>query len=328
MRITKDKVKKILVVRNDRFGEFLLNIPALAALKKYFSLAKITLIVRPEVEELAKRIPSVDDILVWDSLIRHCFLEKIRLLKEIMLRKFDLAIMLNPSKEFNIITYLSGIPLRLGYDRKGGFMLNYKIEDKKSQGSKHEVDYNLELIKVIGIDFDSSDISFPLEIRKEDFPDLRLAELGLDSGNFIVMHPWASNRDKEWPITNYRELFVKLSCDFGLKCVLVGGKEEVKRAEEFRKDLPLIDVTAKTTLIELAGLLKRSKLLVTNDSGPMHLAVAVGTPVAAIFRKSPASVSAKRWGPIGRSSIVIENDSILNIKVSEVLDGIKKILKP
>ena len=88
----------------------------------------------------------------------------------------------------------------------------------------------------------------------------------------------------------------------------------------------MINLTGKTSLIELAGLLKRSRLLVTVDSGPMHLAAAVGTPVVAIFRKNPPAVSAVRWGPVGAQHIIIENDSIENVNLNEVLNAIRKAL--
>ena len=71
-------------------------------------------------------------------------------------------------------------------------------------------------------------------------------------------------------------------------------------------------------------MLKRSRLLVTVDSGPMHLSAALGRPVVAIFRKNPPGVSARRWGPVGDKHIIIENDRIENIKVDEVLNGVRK----
>jgi len=144
-------INRILLVRNDRFGEFLLNIPVAVVLKKIFPSSEITLVVKPQVEGLARRIPVADKVLLWDSLIVHTIRQKLCFLGNIKSRKFDLTLILNPSKEFNIYAYLSGIPLRAGYDRKLGFLLNCKVEDKKYEGLRHEVDYNLDLLRVIGI---------------------------------------------------------------------------------------------------------------------------------------------------------------------------------
>lgn len=323
----KKNVRKILVIRNDRFGEFLLNIPVIVALKRAFSLSKIVLIVNPSVEQLARRIFVVDELLGWDSSINKNLQERFAFLREIRKREFDMAVILNPSKEFNIISYLAGIPVRLGYDRKWGFLLNYRIKDKKSEGLKHELYYNLELIKEIGVDFDNADISFPLEIEDEDFPNSKMQEIGIERNNFIAVHPWASNPEKEWPLNKFRELALRLCSELGYKIVVIGGLRERERAEEFSSGLPVINLTAKTSLVELAGLFKKGKLLISNDSGPMHLAAVLGIPTVAIFRKTPLSISARRWGPVGQGNIVIENDDISSIKVDEVLDGIKKILR-
>ena len=347
----------------------MLNIPAFEALKQNYPGAALTLAVAPYVQELAKRITFADEVITWENR-KHSLSEILNFSKELKAGKYALCVIFNPSKEFNIISFLSGIPIRAGYNRKWGFLLNRKITDKKSEGSKHEVEYNLELMKAIGIKTEllnnvslrgrtarrsrsrtdeaiaveiaslplvaRNDISkyyscgyirFPLEIKNEDFSDARMGELGISNGSFIVMHPWASNKEKEWPLSKFKELAVNLTRALGLKIVLIGGREEIPRSGEFCQDLTVIDLTGKTNLVELAALLKRSKLLVTNDSGPMHLAGIVGAPVAAIFRKSPHSIGARRWGPVGNNHAVIENDIIAAITVDEVLDGIKTILK-
>src|SRR3989338_4489161 len=287
------QIKSILAFRNDRFGEFLLTIPAFWKLKQSYPDARINLVVNKDVLPLARRIPFVDRLIVWENR-KHTFGEALKFSKELRRGRYDLSVIFNPSKEFNIVSFLAGIPIRAGYDRKWGFLLNRKIKDSKEQGLRHEVDYNLELLKTIGIKVDPSDISLPLEtIKNEDFADERLTELGISDNNFIAIHPYSSNPEKELAADKFRQLCARLSheaaygCGYGESIVLIGGQEEAIRAGEFSQGLPVINLTGKTSLIELAGLLKRSRLLVTVDSGPMHLAAAVGTPVVAIFRKNP-----------------------------------------
>ena len=337
-------ISRILAVRNDRFGEFLLTVPALYELKQVFPKARLTLVVSSYVRTLAGRLAFVDEVIVWEKK-KHTFAGFLRLAKEYKGRHYDLCVIFNPCKAFNIISFLAGIPLRVGYNRKWGFLLNRKIEDRKFEGLKHEVEYNLELLKTIGITpkllnnaslrvrSEATDEAVLMEIREEDFSDSKLSELGLSKGEFAVIHPWSSNKEKEWPQDRFKELVVKIADNLGLKCAVIGGSEEVSRAIEFCRDLPaclssrqMVNLAGKTSLIESAALLKKSKLLITNDSGPMHLAAAAGTPVAAIFRKSPPAVNSRRWGPVGNNHVVIENDIISNITVAEVLDGIKKIL--
>jgi len=328
-------IKNILAFRNDRFGEFLLTIPALRALKQAYPEAKLDLVVDKNVLPIAERIPFINRPIVWENR-KHRLGEILKFSQELKRGCYDLSVAFNPSQEFNMISFLSGVPIRAGYDRKWGFLLNRKTKDIKELGLKHEVDYNLELLKAVsnlhlrGAVFCSSEVydlgnnGFPLEIRQSDFPDNRLAELGISDNNFIAIHPWSSNPEKEIEVDRFRDICARLSRETTYKIVLIGGPEEALRSGELCRGLPVIDLTGKTTLLEVAGLLKRSRLLVTVDSGPMHLAAVLGKPVVAIFRKSPPAVRAKRWGPVGDTHIIIENDSIENIKVDEVLDGIKK----
>lgn len=332
-------ISKILAIRNDRFGEFLLNIPAFRELKQNYPDAKLTLVVDAPVQQLAGRITCIDEVIVWGG-GKHTLVEIIKFASLLKEKKYNLCVIFNPRKESHIISFLAGIPLRAGYDRKWGFLLNCKIEDKKSEGLKHEVEYNLDLVRAIGVNTSSLQGSLPqaddrsppyrqagqLEIKVDDFPDSRLRALGIKDRDFIAVHPWASNRKKEWPADKFRELVKRINSDLGVSVVLIGGQEERQRAEEFRSDLNVVDITGKTTLIESAGLLKMAKLLVTNDSGPMHLAAAAGTPVIAIFRNNPPGVSAIRWGPAGNNHIVIDNSDIAAIEVKEVLDAVSKIL--
>ena len=280
----------------------------------------MTLAVDSCVYELAKRLPFVDELLIWENR-RHSLWEILKFSAELKEKKYDACLIFNPSKEFNLISWLAGIPLRAGYDRKRAFLLNRRIEDKKSEGLKHEVDYNLELLETIGIT--KSLYDFSLDIKDSDFPDARMSEIGLSGNDFIAVHPWASNKQKEWPAHKFQESCRRLAPESEL--VVIGGKEERERSVEFCRGLKVIDLTGQTTLLELGGLLKRAKLLLTNDSGPMHLAAILDIPVAAIFRKSPPGVSVKRWGPVGKRNIVIENDNIADISVDEVMNEIKKL---
>lgn len=306
----------------------MLTIPAFWMLKQNYPKAKINLVVDRNVRQLAQRIPFLDRLMVWENR-KHRLGEILKFSQELKRGHYDLSVIFNPSQELNIISFQAGIPIRAGYDRKWGFLLSHKIKDTKEQGLKHEVDYNLELLKTIGIEVNPSVAPFPLEIKNEDFADDRLTELGISDNNFIAIHPWSSNPEKELKQDKFRQLCARLSREavygFGY-IVLIGGQEEAIRSGGFCAGLPVIDLTGKTTLLELAGLLKRSRLLVTVDSGPMHLAAVLETPVVAIFRKNPPAVSAGRWGPVGDKHIIIENDSIENVNVDEVLNGIGKAL--
>ena len=103
------KINSILAVRNDRFGEFLLNIPAFQGLKAEYPVARLTLAVDNCVYELAKRLPFVDELLIWENR-RHSLSEILKFSRELKKKKYDACLIFNPSKEFNLVSWLAGIP--------------------------------------------------------------------------------------------------------------------------------------------------------------------------------------------------------------------------
>ena len=315
-------IKNILAVRNDRFGEFLLNIPAFRALKKSYAGAKLTLLVNPYVQELARCIDFVDEVIAWEN-TRHKFSQIYRFSRDLKARDFDLCVIFNPSKELNIISFLAGIPIRVGYNRKWAFLLTKKTEDKKYLGQKHEIEYNLELLNLIGIQ--SEDKTLSLKIDDGIIEGL----FGIENrGDLLALHPWTSDPVKQWPIQNFRKLAQRLVKELNKKAIIIGGKEELDKSVEYFSDLgtDATNITGKTTLTQLAAVLKKCKLLISGDSGPVHLASCVGTPVIAIFRSDITAKSAKRWGPWGKGHSIIEKPELADITVDEVLDKVREVI--
>jgi len=318
-------IKNILVLRNDRFGEFLLIIPTLRALKETFTNAKLIAVVNPYVKELAECVPFIDEIITWDRQ-RQALIEKLRLIKLLRGKNIDMALMLNPSKEFNISSWLAGIPIRAGYDRKWGFLLTHKIKDKKYLGQKHEIAYNLELAGIVGAKTEDKTLS--LSIEKGIINTLPQAHLFENCANLVALNPWTSDPIKQWPISNFRELALKLIKKLDLKVVIIGSAEESSKSREFFDNHNnLFNLTGKTTLRQLAAVLSKCKLLISCDSGPVHLAGCVGIPVIAIFRNDLPGKTALRWGPVSDESVVIERRSLNDITVEEVFLKSEDILK-
>ncbi|MFA6350647.1 MAG: glycosyltransferase family 9 protein [Candidatus Omnitrophota bacterium] len=312
----KYDLKNILIVRNDRFGEFLLIIPALRAIKEAYPQVKITAVVNPQLKELAKCVEFIDELILWPS-IAHSPVQKLRLLKLLKKAHFDAAIMFNPSKEFNFVTFFSGIPVRVGYDRKAAALLTHKVKDLKHLGLKHEIDYNLELVSLINAV--TNDRSLALNLKGCLFKD----------NADIVLHPWTSDPVKQWPIDNFVELAKRISSELARNVIIVGGPEEIDRNNRYFTDLAqgIRNLTGKTSLIQLACLLSQAKLLVSGDSGPVHLAGCVGLPILALFRSDIPGKNPQRWGPVGENSLVIAKPDLGSISVEEVIQNIKAILE-
>jgi len=316
----------ILVFRNDRFGEFLLNIPAIRALKVSNPGSRLTLVVDPYVVALARCIEGVDEVIGWKN-TKHGLGEVLKFSGRLKRKKFDLCMVLNPSKESHIISFFAAIPVRLGYNRKWGFLLNRKAKDKKALSHKHEVEHNLDLVSLVGAT--TKDLSLSLSLNN-DIIISYIKGLGLGNReNLVAVHPWTSDPVKQWHPDRFRSLVEKLISELKLNVVIVGGKEEAARSWDLFSGFgkSLIDLSAKTDLVQLAAVLKSCRLLISGDSGPVHLACCVNTPVLALFRNDLPGKTSKRWGPWAANCAVIEKPGLDNISVEEVFDKVKEMLR-
>lgn len=314
-------IKKVLVVRNDRFGEFLLIIPALRALKQAFEDCRLTVIVGPQVTELARCVPCIDEVITWQN-TGHTLSQRVRLWREIRKSRFDASVIFNPTKEFHALTFFAGIPVRAGYDRKYGFLLSHRVADSRHLAQKHEIDYNLELAGLLGAR--PGDKSMPLTLNDAIISSLISPSGELLPERFVAVHPFTSDPVKQWPYERFGELVSRIRRVCGLRVVVVGAPEEGARQKDFGQEG--IDFVGKTTLPQLAVLLKRSACLVSCDSGPVHLASCVKTPSVVLFRNDLPGKTARRWGPVSPGSAVIEKANLADITVDEVVERVTELV--
>lgn len=307
----RERVHKILVVRTDRMGDALLNIPAIRALKQSFR-SFVVLLAAPAAKQLLEGMPEIDQILPFnEAQWNRDIFTRLRFLRQAHKEKFDLAVILNPTKGFHILTYLAGIPRRLGYARKWGFLLTHKIEDKKYLGQKHEVEYNLDLVRSVGADTANLDISIKVSEQDKQFVKDLLLKYGIkDSDLIIAIHPHSSNPAKCWPRGNFSSVADKLYLRLKAKTVIVGASEGKNAAIKLvsQAKYPLIDLSGELTLKQLAAFFQKCALLISNDSGPVHIAAASATPTVVLFGRNIPGVGPKRWRPWGNGHIVLHRD--------------------
>ncbi|RKY38543.1 MAG: hypothetical protein DRP75_04300 [Candidatus Omnitrophota bacterium] len=304
----KDKVKpkKIVVFRTDRLGDVLLSIPAIRALSERFPSSKISVVLQPSYTSLLEGSSEVDEIIPY----RKTFKENLDLILKLRRERYDLAVILNPKKRTHIIAFLSGIPYRVGYRRKWGFLLNYKIEDKKYEGKKHEIEYNLDIVRSLGAD--TKDKSLRIKIKEEDerFIDFLLRESKIEKKRLVAMHPTSSCPSKRWPIERFAEVGRRLeSICPQVQIVLIGGEEEKELREKIERLFSpfALNLIGKLHLGQLSALFKRCSLLISTDSGPVHLATAVGLGCVVIFGRNLPGLSPVRWGPRGEKDLVLHH---------------------
>ncbi len=301
-----------MISRTDRIGDVLLSTPVIKALRTNFPQSYIAMMVRPYARDIVLGNPYLDEIIIYDKYgAQRRFLDSIKFALALRKKKFDLALILHPTNRAHLLAFLAGINQRIGFKKKMGFLLTDSIEHKKQQGQKHELEYTLDIVRLLGIEPQDKDLFMPIRKDSEIYIEEFLAKQAVQKGEkMIAVHPAASCPSKIWPVDRFAYVADRLFAEFKLKTVIIAGPDDVDIGRGLLRQLhcPYIDATGRTTVSQLASLLRRCSLLVSNDSGPVHLATAVGLPVVAIFGRSQPGLGPWRWGPTGKNDIVLHKD--------------------
>ncbi len=294
-----DNVKNILLVRIDRIGDVILSLPMLPLLRRRYPNASISVLMRQYTRELVDQNPCVDEVLIYEreDSVRSLW----AILKEIRRRRFDLAIIPYPRFRPALLLFLAGVRLRVGSGyRWYSFLFNRRVFEHRKDAKRHEVEYNLNLLRAIGIEAEGDpEFEFSIPPSAYDAVDALLASNGVSGDEkFIILHPGSGGSSRDWSAQNFSELGTEAQRALGIKVVVTGGRGEellVRNVVDGMSGSP-VAIVGKLSLTELGALIQRAKVFVSNSTGPMHLAAVVGTPVIAFF-PPVVQCSPVRWGP-------------------------------
>jgi len=282
-------VKRIIIRATNWVGDAILTTPAVRAVRKDFPDAEITMLAKPWVAPVFYNSPHVDHVFRYEAEGRHRgWLGKARLVKALRKGKFDLAILFQNAFEAAMLTYLAGIPNRLGYDTdQRRFLLTHRIKMAPRLKQIHEIDYYLGILAAVGLKLDGRDLMLRLTERERSRAREILRKQHITRGDTLVgVSPGATfGSAKRWPPERYGALCDKIYESHGVRIIIFGGPGEEatgRRVSEAMKH-PTVNLCGKTTLRETAALIERCRLFVTNDSGLMHVAAALSVPLIAIF---------------------------------------------
>ena len=300
-----EQIDRILIVRTDRLGDVVLTTPSIKALRDHFPRAHITVLIAPGTRPLVEGNPHVDAVIVDDRKKDHRGLMGFfRLIRSIRHRHFDLAIVFHTKRRTNLLCFLAGIRHRLGYrNDKFGFLLNHSVKDERVKGTRHEAQYCLDLLKPLGIECEHLETFISIGVEASDWAGQLFQKEGLRSP-IATVHAGASDPSKQWPPEYFVEVIEHLAERHGCRIVLIGTADQRGVVSEIQKKtgLPFLDMTGRTSVTQLAALLQRCDILVSNDSGPVHLADAVQTPVVSIFTRNQPGINPERWRPLSSRS--------------------------
>ena len=296
--------QKILVRVPNWIGDAVMSIPALEALRARFPSADIALVAKPWVSELYEGHPAVDRQIVYDSLGEHQggegFRNFVGVLRE---ERFDAAILFQNAFHAAWMVWRARIPERIGYARDGRTpLLTDAVEVPPPSAYGHHAHYYVQLLfraGIIGKPEPVREVRLVLDPAEKAGAVKHLDSLGLRGPRFLVgLTPGASfGPAKRWLPERYADLADRLIGALHADVLIFGSDSDRPLAEEIARAMehtPAI-VAGETTLREFMALLSQCRLIVSNDSGPMHLAAALGLPVVAVF----GSTDERATGPIG-----------------------------
>lgn len=313
--------RRILVIRLDLIGDLVLSMVAVRVLKRTYPEAEIDLISVPASARVIEGDPDLAKIMGYDPNIwrrpqallkRKNWRELRALLKTLRGRDYDLAISLF-GKWAGVLAALSGAKRRLGFGRESfpGLMTDSVRGQHWTRGEKkHEVDYCLELAHAAGAKISPDDRYPALSVSESAHQEIQqlLAARGVLPGRpLIACHVSANNgQAKRWPVPYWATLLDLLMREEHAQIVLTGAPVDLPLIEKITSrmsEVPL-NLAGQTSLTQLAALLQQADLLISGDSGPMHMAAAVGTPLIAIHGPTDPALS----GPVSKQATILRSD--------------------
>jgi ADP-heptose:LPS heptosyltransferase len=288
-------VHRLLLIRLDNLGDVILATPAIHALRQALPGARLTLLASPVGAQVAELDPDLDDVIVYrapwmdpDSCLSQDPSRDYSIVAEIRRQGFDAAIIFTSYHQSSLpaayLCYLAGIPLRhaASIDGPGSLLTSrHRHVDRIS----HEVERNLDLVGGLGIPLEGDDLI--LGPPDEDVAWARGVVEGERRGRkpVVVIHPGCSCPSRTYPAEHFARAAWTLSSELDARLIWTGAADEVDLVEGIRAQLaePGLNLAGTTSLARLSAILAAGDVVVTNNTGPMHVAAAVGTPVVALF---------------------------------------------
>lgn len=316
-------VTRVLLVRTDRIGDVVLCTPAIQALAKARPRWSLSLLVRGPIESLVSGL---------DSLKRVWNLDEIRgfwhLVRKLRAADFQAVLFFRFDFRVAVACWWAGVPMRLGPISNvwSRVFLNFGMRQRRSRVEKHEADYNVDLLKILGVHAEPEPARVQVPAPELEWGQRFCAENGLKE--FLVVHPGMGGSAENWPLQNYRILVERLLAEGRTVVLSVGPQDEAVRSEfkDLRSATGLVFADG-LTLPQLGFLLAQASCVVAPSTGPLHLAAALGVPVVGLYPSGPAVETSRRWGPRGPhlGSKVLSPDAGRSLSSLTVEQSLEKI---
>ena len=299
------KYKNILIVRTDRIGDVVLSLPLIHVLRSNFPTARISFLVRSYTKEIVEGHPDLDEVVLYDEEgTNKSFLT---MASELRRSHFDLAIVAFPRFRIALLLFFARVITRVGSGyRWYSFLFTERVYEHRKTAEKHEYEFNLSLVRQLGCVVGQDDT--PRMNVRESAGKVALEErkrIGIvPKDTVVVLHPGSGGSARDWSAANFRSLAATLA-GFGWKVVVTGARGEERLVDQVAGGSSgrIVTSVGRLSLSPLAAFLQMADLFVSNSTGPLHIAAAVGTPVIGFYPPIVAC-SPQRWGPVTKKKAV------------------------
>ena len=337
--------KNILIVRTDRIGDVVLSLPMAEIVKSKYPDCKVTYFIRHYTRALLDGNSSIDEVIIADESEGKILFKGN--LKKIKLKNFDTCIVVNPTLRISLILFLAGIKNRIGTGyRWYSVLFNNKVFEHRKYGDKHELEYNINLLSKLDVEAKdvSKEIKFHLQIDDDStrkINSILYQRAFKDENKIIIVHPGSGGSSVDLPKEKLIELTRMLSSLENVSIIITGSKSEYELCKEFEISDSVINLSGQLDLSLLKALINKANIFISNSTGPMHIAAALGVHVIGFFPKILAC-SQKRWGPYTeKKTIFVPNvdcsdctreqceklNCMNSIDIGRVFDETKTVLK-
>jgi ADP-heptose:LPS heptosyltransferase len=321
---------RILVSRTDRLGDLILALPFVETLSQRYPECEVDVLASLYASPILEGNPCIERILrVQNDQLRLSKAYEKDFVRRLTSGGYKAVVVLLPERRVSYLFHKTAIPIRIGTaGRFHSFLFNYHLLHSRKANKKHESEYNMEFLRFFK-DGPTETMPHVYPREKELRNAARIVRQAGVTGPYAVVHPLSGRSAEPWPVDSFLRLCVQLERD-GVEVVVSGSEEEGRLLAD---RLSVLDLRARlicgeTDLRTLAAVLSRASVVVSNSTGPLHLAVSVGTQVIGLY-PSEEAVSPRRWGPLGRGSRVIqpiqEGDSMDSISVERVAREVEEL---
>ena len=287
--VSAEQIERILIIRLAPLGETVLTTPVIRALRQHFRDAYIAYMVAPTREDLVSANPHLNEVLTYQASVP-------KLIYQITRRKFQMVVVLQPTFRLVLHAFLARIPFRVGFETNAGGkkLLNLAVPNNTSQ---HETQRYLDVVRALGVEVVDSEPEVFVDSAGITWVNNFLENQKLSDGKRIIgLNPGAATAYRRWHAANFAALGDQLYDTYGAHIIITTGPREGELADQVAALMSHSPVIVnQATPMQLAALLQRCHLYISNDTGPMHLSTAVKTPTVALFGASNLIQWAPPW---------------------------------